>query len=114
MTGSTVTINGETWYRQTFEIKSYGYYFNIIFNQGSGKPQTTNIENITSDRFFEASLNGTKITYTDVTSTVGIDDVEIEPTSTSSRIYNLMGQEVKTMKKGGIYIQTRRKLKIKN
>lgn len=114
MTNSTVTINGETWYRQTFDIKSYGYYFNIIFNQGSGKPQTTDIENITSDRYFEASLNGTKITYTDVTSTVGIDDVEIEPTSTPSRIYNLMGQEVKTMKKGGIYIQTRRKLKIKN
>lgn len=114
MTGSTVTINGETWYRQTFEIKSYGYYFNIIFNQGSGKPQTTDIENITSDRYFEASLNGTKITYTDVTSTVAIDDVEIEPTSTPSRIYNLMGQEVKTMKKGGIYIQTRRKLKVKN
>ena len=114
MTNSTVTINGETWYHQTFEIKSYGYYFNIIFNQGSGKPQTKDIENITTDRYFEAHLTGTSVSYTDVTSTVAIDDIHVDTDKGNSRIYNLMGQEVKTMKKGGIYIQTQRKLKIKS
>jgi len=108
MTSSTKTINGETWYYQTFDIKSYGYYFNIIFNQGSGKPQTKDIENVTSDRYFEATLSGTTITYKDVTAATAIEDVKAD-TKNDSKMYNLMGQEIKTAPKGVIYIKNGKK-----
>lgn len=63
-----VEIGGVKWYTESFDINSTGYYFNIIFNQGSGKPQTTDIGHIDSDRYFEATLNGGQVDYVDVTS----------------------------------------------
>lgn len=107
MTNSTVTINGETWYHQTFDIKSYGYYFNIIFNQGSGKPQTANIENITSDKYFEATLSGSSVAFKDVTSTTSIADVIDNDDNVST--YNIMGQTVETLVPGKIYIKNGKK-----
>lgn len=64
---STVSRFDRTWYTQTVKIPSSKYYFNIIFNQGSGKPQTSDITHVNSDRYFEASLKGGSIEYVDVT-----------------------------------------------
>lgn len=63
-----VEVGGVSWYTQSFDIPTADYYFNIIFNQGSGKPQTTDIGHITSDHYFEATINGDKVDYKDVTS----------------------------------------------
>ena len=64
----TIEKAGEMWYTQTVSIDAEGYYFNIIFNQGSGKPQTSDIGHISSDKYFVATLSGSTINYTDVTS----------------------------------------------
>lgn len=69
----TKQVDGKTWYYQTFNIKAADYYFNIIFNQGDGKPQTSDIQRLTEDKYFTATISGGKVVYTDVTSTTGID-----------------------------------------
>lgn len=89
-----VTVDGEQWYAQTFDINEPDYYFNIIFNQGSGKPQTTDIGHINSDRFFTATLNGSKIDYTDVTSvhqSTAIHSVTTTLGTDNHRIFSLSG-----------------------
>jgi len=106
---STTTIDGETWYYQSVSITASDYYFNIIFNQGSGKPQTDDITNITTDKYYTATISGGKVQYTDVTATVGIAGVQLDRSSSDGRIYNLMGVEVKQPVKGSIYIQNGKK-----
>ena len=69
----TKQVDGKTWYYQTFTIKSADYYFNIIFNQGNNKPQTSDIQRLTSTKYYTATISGNNVVYTDVTSTTGID-----------------------------------------
>lgn len=114
-----VTINGEQWYSQTVNIGKEGYYFNIIFNQGNGKPQTADIMRIDSDRYFIATLSGSSIKYTDVTTqyTDGINNPiadQLKPADL--RVYSLQGQMVGTSLQAlpsGIYIQNGRKVLVK-
>ena len=85
----TKQVDGKTWYYQTFTIKSADYYFNIIFNQGNGKPQTSDIQRLTTDKYYTATISGGKVVYTDVTSTTGIDHapaISETPRSTKARV----------------------------
>lgn len=61
-------INGEKWLFQKYDIKTSGYYFNIVFNQGQNKPQTTDIGHVDSDRYYELSIKNGAVEYKDVTS----------------------------------------------
>lgn len=65
-----VEINGEKWYTQKFDIKTEGYYFNIIFNQGKDKPQTTDIGHVDSDKYYEITIKDGKVEYKDVSSSM--------------------------------------------
>lgn len=65
---NTVHKGDRDWYTQSIDIPSANYYFNIIFNQGNGKPQTSDIGHITSDRYYIATMSGSSISYRDVTS----------------------------------------------
>ena len=106
---ATKVIDGETWYYQTVDITAFDYYFNIIFNQGNGKPQTSDITYLTSDKYYTATIADGKVQYTDVTVTVGIDVVKVAHPS-DDRIYDLMGIEVKQPVKGSLYIQNGKKM----
>ena len=106
---ATKVIDGETWYYQTVDITAFDYYFNIIFNQGNGKPQTSDITYLTSDKYYTATIADGKVQYTDVTATVGIDAVKVAHPS-DGRIYNLMGIEVKQPMTGSLYIQNGKKM----
>lgn len=106
---ATKVIDGETWYYQTVDITAFDYYFNIIFNQGNGKPQTSDITYLTSDKYYTVTIADGKVQYTDVTATVGIDAVKVAHPS-DDRIYNLMGIEVKQPVKGSLYIQNGKKM----
>lgn len=64
---ATVEKFSKTWFTQTVPVATADYKFNFIVNQGYGKPQTSNIENVKSDIFIEATLAGSKIEFTDVT-----------------------------------------------
>lgn len=105
---ATTTINGETWYYQTVNIDKPDYYFNIIFNQGSGKPQTADITNLSSDHYYEATLTGATISHKDVTEATSISSVVSE--DASSPLYDLMGRKVTTPLQGHIYIRNNKKI----
>lgn len=63
---TTVEIFGKTWYTQTIDINSAGYYFNMVLNQG-GKPQSADINRISSDKYYTCTISGGAIQYVDVT-----------------------------------------------
>lgn len=111
---STKTIDGESWYYQTFEINKSGYFFNIIFNQGMDKPQTSDIGNLSSDRYFIATLKGNSISYEDVTEqhTTAIEEI-VSTTQSLHGIYDLYGRKAETMKPGQIYIHQNKKMMVK-
>lgn len=98
MMTATTEIGGKKWYYQTFDINKEDYYFNIIFNQGNNKPQTTDIGKITTDKFFTAKLSGSTVTYQDVTSQyqiyLGVEPIVIEKNNQNNSLYNLNGQKV--------------------
>lgn len=111
---ATTEIGGKTWYYQTFDINKEDYFFNIIFNQGNGKPQTTDIGKITTDKFFIAKLSGSTVTYQDVTSQyqpyLGVLSPVIEKKQNSNVMYNLSGMRVKKGYKGIVIINGKKRL----
>ncbi len=106
-----IAIDGETWYKQTVTIKASNYYFNIIFNQGSGKPQTTDITRITSDCYFAAHLNGASIVYEDVTSQYasGLTKV-VDSGDNDVACFDLMGRKVRKPQRGTLYMRNGKKI----
>lgn len=110
---ATTQIDGETWYYQSFNIPSSGYFFNIIFNQGKDKPQTGDIGNISEDRYFIATLNGNTVNYEDVTAqhTSSLD--KIESVKYSETVFDLLGQPAHQLKPGNLYISNGNKFMIK-
>lgn len=67
---ATVTVGGKSWFKKTFTINSQADFVNFVFND-NGFPQTVDIENIRTDKYFEISttLDGVKHLVDDVTST---------------------------------------------
>lgn len=111
---TTTTIDGESWYYQSFDINNSGYFFNIIFNQGKDKPQTSDIGYISADKYFVATLNGNSISYEDVTEKhyTSIEMVQAD-SKKDNGIYDLQGRKVATLMPGQIYITQGRKIIMK-
>ncbi len=114
----TRVVKGQTWHCQTVNIPTEHYYVNAVFSSGSGSPQTIDVTNITSDRYYVISttLNGGKYVVNDVTSTVtGISSLTTdsseprESSSASASLYDLSGRRVYTPHKGALYIDARGK-----
>lgn len=114
MMTATTEIGGKKWYYQTFDINKEDYYFNIIFNQGNGKPQTSDIGKITTDKFFTVKLTGSTVTYQDVTSQyqtyLDVLSPVIEKRQSSNVMYNLNGMRVNGNYRG-IVIMNGKKIK---
>ncbi len=112
MTGQTKVIDGETWYYQDFTIKTKDYEVNIIFNQGSGKPQTSDIKGITSDKFYTATITGGKVVYQDVTAdhTTAIMSLSPALVPMTGSSYDLSGRKVNAANAHGIYIRNGKKI----
>lgn len=100
------TIDGADWYYQTVSINKNDYYFNIIFNAGSGKPQTADITRVTEDKYYIAHNNGSNITYEDVTDqmTAGIQEVVVDEPAADAQVYDLQGRRL-AHPSHGLYIQ---------
>ena len=66
----TKTIGGKTWYYKEFSIDKASELVNVIFNNGTDKPQTVDITGLTSTAYFEieASKEGLKYKVKNVTS----------------------------------------------
>lgn len=113
----TTTINGDTWYYQSFDINSADYSFNIIFGQGSGKKQTVDIGPISEDRYYElgGEDNG-KFTYVDLTTVVtGVEGVVADKRDgVDDGWYTLSGMSLgKKPSQKGVYVHGGRKVVIK-
>ena len=65
----TMTIGGKTWYYKEVSIDNAAEVVNIIFNNGTDKPQTVDITGLTSTAYFEieASKEGKNYKVKDVT-----------------------------------------------
>ena len=65
----TKTIGGKTWYYKEVSIDNATELVNVIFNNGTDKPQTVDITGLTSTAYFEieASKEGLKYKVKDVT-----------------------------------------------
>lgn len=69
----TKTIGGKTWYYKEVSIDNATEVVNVIFNNGTDKPQTVDITSLTSTAYFEieASKEGLKYKVKNVTSEYG-------------------------------------------
>lgn len=106
---ATKEIDGHQWFYQTVHIPTKGYYFNLVVNTGSGSPQTLDIPQISSDRYYviKTQQQGGKYVVEDVTSTItGIESLTITPSDAAKaqECYDLSGRRIATPRPGQLYI----------
>ncbi len=67
---ATTTVNGKQWFMKQYTINSADDCVNFVFSTGTGSPQTIDINNVTTDKFFEIATekDGSKYKVNDVTS----------------------------------------------
>lgn len=109
----TVVIDGYTWLKQSFTITSADYCVNAVFSTGSGSPQTVDVTDITTDKFFviTSSTLQNKYLVNDVSETTDLTDITVnEPTTRFAKIYDISGKTVSMPKIGRIYIQNGKKI----
>ena len=106
MTARTCVVDGETWYCQDFEVNSKDYEFNIIFNQGTGMPQTADICGLRHTRFYLAKLSGGQVVYEDVTDqhSTPVQGITLGTFPREGRICDLLGRPLQGMPQRGIYL----------
>ncbi len=92
------TIDGKTWYYQTYRITSVSDCVNFVWSTGSGSPQTVDVSNIKQTSFFEISTEteGAKYKVTDVTEANGIPTIQNQKSAADvkANAYNLSGQRI--------------------
>lgn len=113
---ATVNVDGKNWYSKTFTLHADDDYVNFVFSTGSGSPQTVNVEDVNTTKFYEISTtkDGNAHYYVnDVTAQhTGIDAVSLQESATKPGIYDLQGRSVTNPTKG-LYIINGKKVIIK-
>ena len=112
---ATTTIGGKQWYTKQFTINGDDDFVNLVFSSGTGSPQTVDINNITTTKYYEISTqkDGSKHKVDDVTGTyTDIREVRTQKADSRSGIYDLQGRRVSNMQRG-IYIVNGKKVVIK-
>ena len=95
---ATKSVGGKTWIYKTYRVTAKNNPINIVISGGTGSPQTVDVENISTDKYFVISASkdsGNKNFVEDVTEqyATGIGNVTAD-TPAAGRIYNLNGQYV--------------------
>ena len=118
---STTEVGGKKWYTQTYTINEDYDAVSFVFSTGTGSPQTVDVTNVTTDKFFEvsASKDGNKHLVNDVTANYisGISPLTFE-TIGNDKVYTLDGRLVSTDGRldnlpKGIYIIGKRKVVVR-
>ena len=98
---ATTEIDGKTWYYKTYTINSSADYVSFVFSTGAGNPQTVDVANVKTDKFFEISAehsNGKNL-VNDVTEqhSTGIGAIAADDASstTSAGVYTTDGRLVR-------------------
>ncbi len=120
----TATVDGKTWFKKDFTIYSSDDYVSFVFSVGTGSPQTVDVSNVSSTKFYEISseTSSSKYKVNDVTSTYtdGITAIAAEPRSNTAvkGIYTIDGRKVSdnsdtsTLTKG-VYISNGKKIVVR-
>jgi len=117
---NTTEVGGKTWYTQTYTINEDYDAVSFVFSTGTGSPQTVDVTNVTTDKFFEISSTkeGDKYLVNDVTGTyTGISSVILDANG-NGNVYTLDGRLVRTDGKlenlpKGVYIVNKKKVILK-
>ncbi len=129
---NTTVIDDIEWYYNSYTLKSSDYCINLVFTQGSSGPQTVDINNITTDKFYELSesKDGSGHYYVnDVTDqhSTGIENILVSnPTiSNGIKVYSIDGRLLRSFNNNtnvneaisglgkGLYIVNDRKIVVK-
>lgn len=96
---TTNTVGGKTWYTQTYTINEEDDAVSFVFSTGTGSPQTVDVADVTTDKFFEisTSMDGSKYRVNDVTAQyiTGIGSV-VADHENDGKVYSLDGRLVHT------------------
>lgn len=99
---TTAEIGGKTWYYNTYRISSSSDMVNFVFSTGTGSPQTVDVVNVNTDKYFEISTeqSGGKYLVNDVTDRypTGIDVVSPDTTKqpNNMNVYTIDGRLVRS------------------
>ena len=113
-------MGGKTWYTQTYTINEDYDAVSFVFSTGTGSPQTVDVTNVTTDKFFEISTSkeGEKHLVNDVTAVYTAISPVITDAIGNGNVYSLDGRLVRTDGKlenlpKGIYIVNKKKVILK-
>jgi alpha-amylase len=119
---STTEVGGKQWFTQTYTINEDYDAVSFVFSTGSGSPQTVDVTNITSDKFFEISTTKNsedKYLVNDVTDNYnsGISPICTD-VANDGKVYTLDGRLVRTdgnlqQLPKGVYILNKKKIIVK-
>ncbi len=112
---ATTTIDGKTWYYNTYYVDNEGDVVNFVFNNGSGT-QTLDKTGINNTAYLEitTSKSGGKYTINDVTSSyTAITAIAVSPSTSDNGWYTLQGIKVNHPTAAGIYIHNGRKIVVR-
>ena len=121
---TTTEAGGKKWYTQTYTINDEDDAVSVVFSTDAGSPQTVDVADITSNKFFEISneKDGDKYKVKDVTSSyTAIPSVRFE-NSDMIKVYTLDGRLLRKTKTGsealnglqkGVYIINNKKVIIR-
>ena len=121
---TTTEAGGKKWYTQTYTINDEDDAVSFVFSTDAGSPQTVDVADITSNKFFEISneKDGDKYKVKDVTSSyTAIPSVRFE-NSDIIKVYTLDGRLLRKTRTGsealnglqkGVYIINNKKVIIR-
>ncbi len=120
---TTKTVNGKTWFYQTYTINNADDYVSFVFSTASGSPQTVDVTKIKTDKYLEISTeqSDTKYKVTDVTPTTGIHAITKEGPE-YTHVYSIDGRLIRRNVKTanalnglpkGIYIVNQKKVVVR-
>lgn len=115
---ATKTIGDKTWYYTTYTLTTPTDAVSLVFSTGNGAPQTVDVNNASTDKFYEisTSMTGGKYNVDDVTSqyssSTGIKGVTVsKPASGDNAWYTLTGMRLTSQpRQSGIYIHNGKKV----
>ncbi len=128
---ATKEVGGKTWYYNTYRLNSSGDYVSFVFDAGSNANQTVNVENVTTDKYYEISTqtSGSHHLVYDVTAdySTGISSVTVSNGEAVGRpgVYTIDGRLVRMTERGtsaseavsglprGLYIVNGRKMVVR-
>ena len=114
---TTTTVAGMSWYSKQYTINGSADFVNFVFSTASGSPQTVDVNNISTDRYFQISeqKNGDgKHLVNDITSIVLTGIQSVDKGDKAAAWYTLDGRRLQSKPATrGLYVVNGRKVVVR-